>query len=105
MRSPVLASNLVVYLYDDKHPMNWTEPWTSHRLRGTLIEEEGYYGLVPLSSIMSTVKVFRSSVLIMTFTDNLPWPLHPFYMNLFITMKGLQQIFDPDSSNNATDDN
>lgn len=71
-------------------------------LRGTQVQEGEYYGLVPVSSIISTVSVVRSNIAISPFTEKLPWPLHRFYINRFIPSKGPLLTTDPDSTDSTT---
>ena len=57
-------------------------------LRGTQVQAGEYYGLIPFSSIISTIHVVRSNIAISPFSEKLPWPLHRFYINRFIPTKG-----------------
>ena len=67
----------------------------------TKVQEGEYYGLVPFSSIISTVSVVRSNIAISPFTDKLPWPLHRFYINRFIPSKGPLLTTEPDSADST----
>lgn len=62
----------------------------SQNLRGSQMEAGEYYGMVPFRSILSCVQVLRSNIGIRPFTEQFPWPLHRFYLNLFYTTKVLQ---------------
>ena len=60
--------------------------WTldiEESLKSKHIDAAEWYGLVPFSSIVSTVQVLRSNIAIKPFTPQLPWPLHRFYINRF----------------------
>lgn len=64
-----------------------------------------YNGLVPFSSLVTTVSVLRSNKAIKPFTDKLPWPLHGFNINNFIAVKVLKLIIDLGSSYFAIEHN
>ena len=59
-------------------------------LQRNRVEAGEWYGLVPFSSIMSTVHILRSNIAIPPFSPQLPWPLHRFYINRFYIQKGLE---------------
>ena len=67
-------------------------------LHGNHVVEGEYYGLVPFSSIESTVTVVRSNIAISPFSEQLPWPLHRFYLNRFICSKADTMVTDRDLS-------
>lgn len=77
----------------------------AEKVRGNQVNEGEYYGLVPFTSILSTVIVLRYNIAIMPFTESITWPLHRFYIKLFITAKVLQMTVDHESSYCATDEN
>lgn len=70
-------------------------------LRGRQVDEGEYYGLIPFSSIISTVNVVRSNIGITPFTERLPWPLHRFYINRFLRSDGPVVSMDPNSINST----
>lgn len=59
-------------------------------LRSSQVNVGGYYGLVSFSSGVSTVNLLCSNIAITAFIDKLPWSLHCYYLNRFITTKVLQ---------------
>lgn len=69
----------------------------AHAFSGTPFEKVGDYGLVHISSIVSTVNVLRLNLAIVSFTDNSPWPLHRFYLICFITANVAHLTLDHDS--------
>lgn len=51
------------------------------------------------------VILLRLNIDIKPFTDKLSWPLRRFYRNHFNTAKRFQLTFNPDFSDDATDNN
>ena len=62
-----------------------------------MVEEE-FYGFVSFNSIESAVTVVRSNIAISPFSEQLPWPLHRFYLNRFICSKPDTMVTDTDLS-------
>lgn len=69
------------------------------------VQEWEYYGVVPFSSIMSTLQLLLSNITIKTFNIKISFALYHVFMSSSITLKGLLRPFHISSSGDATYDN